>query len=56
MSADEEAKCNTDGHSDYTYDVQALGHLLLSMCTHEPVENIKSDNPPPIPGTYSVKL
>ena len=56
MSAEEEFICDTDGRPDYAYDVQALGRLLWSTCTHEPVENIEGDNPPPIPGTYSLKL
>ena len=48
MSAVEESKSSTDsqvlknkvGNLDYAHDVQALGRLLLSMCTHVEVKNI----------------
>ena len=56
MSAEEEFICDTDGRPDYAYDVQALGRLLMAMCTHKRAESIESGNLPPIPGTYSVEL
>ena len=62
MSAEEELKSaaiavpKEERGEDYAPDAQSLGRLVLSMCTLEDVDNLKSVQNPVISAMYSHKL